>query len=351
MTLNNTLYPIFVGRNVNLYPRQWNALLFETIDMQFSLLKSQGSGNDFFLIDIRHYNGAVSDVMKKQLAIHLCDRNSDFGADGILYVDNSTVGDGKMVIFNADGSEAEMCGNGIRIVARYVSELLEKPQVIIENKTGIPYPLNLVEDFYPGLTAFELTFPKANFDSGNFLIQNNSTELINGLIPELSSTIKFTALSLPNPHIVAFVDDIVEEDLRTLGQKANSSPQILPHGVNVNFGKIISDNSIYVATYERGVGLTYSCGTGMFATTLSAVNAGHVKQGEWITLFNKGGYTKCLVNDDLSGRMIGNASYIYATDIEFDFENNNIISSVNNGDYSHETGAYKKLLAYVNQLV
>jgi hypothetical protein len=80
------------------------------------------------------------------------------------------------------------------------------------------------------------------------------------------------------------------------------------------------------------------------------VNGGYVKQGEWITLFNKGGYTKCLVNDDLSGRMIGNASYIYATDINFDFENNNIISSVNNGDYSDETGAYKKLLAQVNEL-
>jgi diaminopimelate epimerase len=319
--------------------------------MQFSLIKTQGSGNDFFLTDIRHYNGAVTDDMKKQLAIFLCNRNSDFGADGVLYVDNSSAGDGKMVIFNADGSEAEMCGNGIRIVARYVSELLDKPQVIIENTTGIPYPLNLVNDFYPELTAFELSFPQANFESGSFLIQNNSTELIDGLIPELSSTIKFTALSLPNPHIVAFVDEIIEADLRVLGQKANSLPQILPHGVNVNFGKIISNNSIYVATYERGVGLTYSCGTGMFATTLSAVKAGHVSKGEWITLFNKGGYTKCLVNDDLSGKMIGNASYIYTADIDFDFENNTIISSVKGADYDQETGAYKKLLAHVNELI
>lgn len=318
--------------------------------MQFSLLKSQGSGNDFFLIDIRHYNGAVTNAMKKQLAIHLCNRNSDFGADGILYVDNSQAGDGKMVIFNADGSEAEMCGNGIRIVARYVSEQVSKPEVIIENTTGIPYRLNLVEDFYPEITAFELTFPKANFNSGSFLNKKDGNELINGLIPELSSTINFTAIALPNPHIVAFVDDIVEDELRELGQKANSSPQILPHGVNVNFGKIISNDSIYVATYERGVGITYSCGTGMFATTISAVKAGHVKVGEWVTLFNKGGYTKCLVNDDLSGRMIGNASYIYATDIDFDFENNNIISATPGEKYNYENGAYERLLAHVNEL-
>jgi len=317
--------------------------------MQFSLLKSQGSGNDFFLIDIRQYNGSITDAMKKQLAIYLCDRNSDFGADGILYVDNSAGGDGKMVIFNADGSEAEMCGNGIRIVARYVSEQVDKPAVIIENTTGIPYPLNLVQDFYPELTAFELTFPRANFDSGSFLIQDNGTELISGLIPELSPTLKFTAIALPNPHIVAFVDDINEDELRAIGQKANSSPQILPHGVNVNFGKIINDHSIYVATYERGVGITYSCGTGMFATTISAATAGHVKKGEWVTLFNKGGYTKCLVNDDLGGRMIGNASYIYDADIDFDFENNTITSSVPGKLYDAETHAYEKLLAHVNE--
>ena len=317
--------------------------------MQFSLLKSQGSGNDFFLIDIRQYNGSITDAMKKQLAIYLCDRNSDFGADGILYVDNSAAGDGKMVIFNADGSEAEMCGNGIRIVARYVSEQVDKPAVIIENTTGIPYPLNLVQDFYPELTAFELTFPRANFDSGSFLIQDNGIELISGLIPELSPTLKFTAIALPNPHIVAFVDDINEDELRAIGQKANSSPQILPHGVNVNFGKIINDHSIYVATYERGVGITYSCGTGMFATTISAATAGHVKKGEWVTLFNKGGYTKCLVNDDLGGRMIGNASYIYDADIDFDFENNTITSSVPGKLYDAETHAYEKLLAHVNE--
>ncbi|WP_461449044.1 diaminopimelate epimerase [Mucilaginibacter sp.] len=318
--------------------------------MQFSLLKSQGSGNDFFLIDIRHYNGAITNAMKKQLAIYLCDRNSDFGADGILYVDNSTAGDGKMVIFNADGSEAEMCGNGIRIVARYVSEQLDKPTVIIENTTGIPYTLNLIEDFYPELTAFELTFPQANFDSGNFLLQENETQLISGLIPGLSSTLKFTAIALPNPHIVAFVDDISEDGLRELGRKANSTPQIFPHGVNVNFGKIISDNSIYVSTYERGVGITYSCGTGMFATTISAAKTGHVKKDEWVTLFNKGGYTKCLVNDDLSGRMIGNASYVYDADITFDFENNTIISLISGKSYAVECEAYERLLAHVNEL-
>lgn len=317
--------------------------------MKFSLLKSQGSGNDFFLVDIRQYNGAITNAMKKQLALFLCDRNSDFGADGILYVDNS-VADGKMVIFNADGSEAEMCGNGIRIVARYVAEQLQKPDVVIENTTGIKYPLNFVGNFFNDITAYELSFPQADFSPAAVPINVQSPKLVNELIPELSPEIKFTALALPNPHIAGFVDEINEDKLKVIGEKANNLHSVLPNGVNVNLGKIISDTSIYVATYERGVGITYSCGTGMFATTVSAVINGLVKKGEWITLFNKGGYTKCLVNDDFSGRMIGNASYIYEADIDFDFENNKLFNAVNGKKYAEEIDAYSDLLLHVNEL-
>jgi diaminopimelate epimerase len=318
--------------------------------MRFSLLKSQGSGNDFFLIDIRKYDGAINNAMKKQLALFLCDRNSDFGADGILYVDNSLVADGKMVIFNADGSEAEMCGNGIRIVARYVAEQLEKTEVVIENTTGIKYPLNLVDDFYAEITAYELNFPQADFTPSSLPLIINSPKLVNELIPQLSTEIKFTALAMPNPHLVGFVDDINEDELKALGYKANNLRSVLPNGVNVNLGKAISSNSIYVATYERGVGITYSCGTGMFSTTVSAVVNGLADSGEWITLFNKGGYTKCLVNDDLSGRMIGNASYIYEADIDFDFENNKLDTTVNGKKYADEIDAYSNLLSYVNAI-
>jgi diaminopimelate epimerase len=318
--------------------------------MEFSLLKSQGSGNDFFLVDIRTYDGTVTDAMKKQLAIFLCDRNSDFGADGILYVDNSLIADGKMVIFNADGSEAEMCGNGIRIVARYVAERLGKPNVVIENTTGIKYPLSLVEDFYSGLTAYKLTFPKADLRPSSVPINIKGEQLINELIPELSSDIKFTALAMPNPHIVGFVDDIDEDGLKVIGKKANNLRSVLPHGVNVNLGKVISETSIYVATYERGVGITYSCGTGMFSTTVSATLNDLVTKGEWITLFNKGGYTKCLVNADLSGRMIGNASYIYEAAIDFDFDNNLLLGAVKGKTYVQEADAYHNLLAHVNDI-
>ena len=205
-------------------------------------------------------------------------------------------------------------------------------------------------DFYEDITAYELTFPKADFTPAAVPINIQGPKLINELIPELSTEIKFTALALPNPHIAGFVDEINEDKLKAIGEKANNLHKVLPNGVNVNLGKIISDTSIYVATYERGVGITYSCGTGMFATTVSAVINGLVKKGEWITLFNKGGYTKCMVNDDFSGRMIGNASYIYEADIDFDFENNKLNNAVNGKKYEEEIDAYSNLLLHVNDL-
>lgn len=316
--------------------------------MKFRILKSQGSGNDFFLIDIRGYNGTINRKMKISMAVTLCDRQTEYGADGILFVENSPVADGKMIIFNADGSEAEMCGNGIRIVARYIAEDLGKTEVTIENTTGIIYHLHNVSDFFDGVDAYQLEFPQANFKAELVPIKVNSDELKNGLIPSLSDTLKFTAISLPNPHIVAYVDHIDENALKVLGLRANSSPDILPNGVNVNLGKVLDKSTVYVATYERGVGITYSCGTGMFATAITAVNNGYAGFGEWITLFNKGGYTKCMINQDFSGKMIGNASYIYDAEIDFDFDTAGV-TRISGGDYDGEVNAYGKLLAYIGE--
>ena len=320
--------------------------------MKFTIIKSQGSGNDFFLIDIRHFNGAINLEMKKSMAIALCERNTAFGADGILFVDNSETpgADARMVIFNADGSEAEMCGNGIRIVARYVAEGLKKHDVTIENITGIAFKLHDVDDFFDGVNAYQLSFPKANFQANLIPLIIDGPVLKNELIPALSTDLNFTAISLPNPHIVSFVDRIDETELGKIGFKANHLPAVLPNGVNVNLGKVLDKKSIYVATYERGVGITYSCGTGMFATALSAVSNGLAPASEWITLFNKGGYTKCFINEDFSGKMIGNASYIYESEIDFDFDNTNHIITKPGNDFAQETASYNNLLNHVSEL-
>ena len=318
--------------------------------MKLQLLKSQGSGNDFFLIDIRPFETELTSEMKKDLAIFLCNRDSAYGADGILFVENSVAGDAKMIIYNADGSEAKMCGNGIRIVGRYIAEDTNKSSVGIENVTGEIFQLEAKSDFYEGLVAFELKFPQANFDAKMIPLHTDTETLINTVIPALDLDIRFTGLSLPNPHLVSFVDNIEESQLVTVGTVANDSKEILPSGTNINFGKVIDEDTIYVATFERGVGITFSCGTGMFATAVSAVKNGLAEPNKWITLLNKGGYTKCFINDDFSGKMIGNASYLYESDIDFDFKNLEIITHQSGKTYSEEIEAYDKLVAEAIEL-
>jgi len=322
----------------------------KTTAMKLQLLKSQGSGNDFFLIDIRPFETELTSEMKRDLAIFLCNRDSAFGADGILFVESSVAGDAKMIIYNADGSEAKMCGNGIRIVGRYIAEDTNKPSVGIENVTGEIFQLEAKNDFYEGLVAFELKFPQANFDAKMIPLHADTATVIDAVIPALDPQLRFTGLSLPNPHLVSFVDHMEESQLIAVGTLANTSKAVLPNGTNINFGKVIDTDTIYVATFERGVGITFSCGTGMFATAVSAVKNGLVAADKWVTLLNKGGYTKCFINSDFSGKMIGNASYLYDANIDFDFKNLEIVTHESGKTYTEEIEAYDKLVEEANEL-
>lgn len=111
------------------------------------IIKAHGSENDFVLIDLTKNSIAFTDEMRRNLAIAICNRDSIIGADGVLYIEPSTKGNAQMRIFNNDGSEAEMCGNGLRIVGRYVSEKENSDKVMIENVTGIVYPIEKQKDF------------------------------------------------------------------------------------------------------------------------------------------------------------------------------------------------------------
>lgn len=274
------------------------------------MIKSQGSGNDFILIDIRD-DAYFSENMKKKLAIELCDRENSVGADGILYVDNGVKADCKMRIFNADGSEAEMCGNGIRIVGRYIAEDKKASAVTVENVTGLIYKISNVADFFDDIVAYQVVFPTVSMRTIDLPIAFDAEKLINQKLPEISEKYSFTGLAMPNPHIIAHVDTIDENELITIGEKANSNKSIFPHGVNVSFVRYLTDNKIYVATFERGVGITFSCGTAMCASVVSSIVNGHLDFSKPVQVLNKGGFIFVEVNEDLSCKMTGNSSYVF----------------------------------------
>jgi len=214
----------------------------------FAVTKLHGTLNDFVLLDAR----AQSRLDFAALARKVCDRRSAIGADGLLVVLPSETTDVRMRIFNADGSEAEMCGNGIRCVARYLSERGEGERLRIETLAGIisTEVLGHSSDF---LVRVEMGEPK---------LQHRSLPVANA-----------DFVSLGNPHVVIFARDPYGIDLVATGERLQHDPAF-PDGTNVHIAVPVSMHRVDVRHYERGVGLTYACGTGAVASAVAAIHRG-----------------------------------------------------------------------------
>jgi len=230
--------------------------------------KAVAAGNDFIIIDNR--KNQLGDNLPK-LARRLCDRKYGVGADGILLVESSKTADFRMRIFNPDGSEAEMCGNGSRCIALYASANKIAPaKMKIETPSGI---LNAsVKD---NEIKVKLTEPKD--------IRWNLCLMIN------ECPYKVTFANTGVPHVIHFVQDIETIGVKELGSKMRYHPDFSPAGANVDFVKIIDHNKkkIKVRTYERGVeDETLACGTGAVASAIIAAEAEHLASP--ITVETKG---------------------------------------------------------------
>jgi len=294
----------------------------ENEPMNIKLLKCHGSGNDFVLIDEISNDYAIDESLRVKLVTELCDRNKAYGSDGLLYVQKSDRGDARMRFFNTDGSEAEMCGNGVRCVGRYVIELLGKDEVDIETmKRNIP--IRKVADLFPDVPTFDVTIGEPNLSPASLPMNADAEPFIDRPIPALHESLRFTALSIPNPHIVAVVDSF-EPELIEVAERANADKTVFPRGVNVSFIKILGRDSIFVLTYERGVGVTNSCGTAMSASSFVACLLGHCDPNVPIKVYNKGGMVNCFVdaepaalaNGDAVVHLIGNATWVFESTLE-----------------------------------
>ncbi len=297
--------------------------------MEIQLLKCHGSGNEFYLIDEISNDYKFTEEDRVEIAKTLCDKLTELGADGILFLLPSKVAQGKMRIFNSDGSEAEMCGNGLRCIGRYVMEDLNTNSVTIETMKA-KYDISHCEDIYEGVYTVEVVIDTVDFNVSSLPLSYEEPKLLFKPLRALTDKYLFSAVSITNPHIVALVEDIDDTELTSIGAEANSNKDIFPQGVNVNFAKIIDENSIFVRTYERGVGLTPSCGTGMTASSIIASINDNSKLGKRLNIVNQGGMIRCMVNRNLQGKMsvnfMGNATYIYKCTIEYKLGSYKLIS-------------------------
>ena len=245
-----------------------------------------------------------------------------------------------MRMFNPDGSEAEMCGNGLRCVGRYCCERLMTDSVTIETMQSV-LRVKRVEQIYEGVETFEAEIGPVSLQPASLPMSVDSDSFIEATIDGLSPGLEFTALSIPNPHIVTVVDDIDEVLVASCGSRANNL-RLFPKGVNVSFIKSLSHNSIFVVTYERGAGITYSCGTAMSASAYVSVLNKLTRSETPICVYNKGGMVKCDVNTEQGKSIIlqGNATFVFESEIEIDSECKKMFQKLDGKARTDEISAY-----------
>jgi len=217
-------------------------------------VKSHGIGNDFVILeDIEGF-----DIV--ELSKLLCDRHFGIGADGILIYQPSDIGDFKMCIFNPDGSEAEMCGNGIRCITQYAYKKSLKKLYRVETKAG------LIECEVTSVDPFMV---KVNMGKPRDIRKH--TLSLDG------DALDLTLVSMGNPHAVNFTSDVSKVSIKDLGPKIENHPDF-PNRTNVEFVEVKDKNHIVVRVWERGAGETLACGTGACASSVASIINGFTER-------------------------------------------------------------------------
>lgn len=311
-------------------------------------LKSHGSGNDFLIIDELTTNLTFTEQERENLAKALCNRGR-LGADGILFVMKSEQAVCRMRVFNADGSEASMCGNGLRCVARYANDVLGLDKMIVETMKA-NLLVEKTNDIYQGIPTFKVEISPVSFNVKDLPLIIEKETLQNEPLPELHSSLLFSALAVPNPHLITLVDKaILQSDLQEdLSVKVNQPNELFPDGVNVSFVKELEPGSIYVRTFERGVGFTNACGTAMSASSLVTCFAGLNELEREISVYNNGGKVKCVVHYDTENQtysidLIGNATYEFKVSLEIDKNHPEQFEILEKDEFEEEASLYAKL--------
>lgn len=266
--------------------------------------KLHGNGNDFILID-EFNEKIIADNEKATFALKYCDRRFAIGGDGILYLGRSEKADIRMQIYNSDGTEAEMCGNGVRCLVKYaLDEGYIKDKASVETLAGILTISSRIED----KTWITVNMGKPQFERAK-IPANGVGDFVNVTLHGY----KVSAVNTGVPHAVIFVDSLDEPGLMQIAPKIRYDP-IFPKGTNVNFVKLNSSDEITIRTYERGVeGETLSCGTGSVACAVLAHKLG--KTDNTIKVNTKGGELRITIAQDVAS-MEGTAERVFEGKME-----------------------------------
>jgi diaminopimelate epimerase len=252
--------------------------------MKKAFTKMHGCGNDYI-----YFNCFEEEIKNpEELSIRLSDRHFGVGGDGIIMICPSPIADGKMRIFNADGSEAKMCGNGIRCVGKYLydNKMVTKEAFTVDTLSGIKYLKVNAKDGIVETVQVDMGAPILVPKDIPVLLEGETAIKKEVTIDETQYEI--TCVSMGNPHCVVFVEDTESLELEKIGPKFEKNP-LFPEQVNTEFIKVIDEKTLEMRVWERGSGETWACGTGACAAAVAAVLNGYCKKNEDILVHLKGG--------------------------------------------------------------
>jgi diaminopimelate epimerase len=267
--------------------------------------KMHGAGNDYIYINC--FEETVVDPAS--LSVRLSDRHFGIGGDGIILICPSDIADFKMRIFNADGSEAEMCGNGIRPFGKYVHDkgLTDKTIVSVETLAGIKTLYMNLED--GAVRSVRVDMGEPILDSEKIPVTTKLSTFINQPVSAGDRTYMMTCVSMGNPHAVTFVNDVSKLDLHLIGPKFERHP-LFPKRANIEFIECIDDKTLKMRVWERGSGETLACGTGACASLVASVLNGKCSRRAQLILL--GGALDIEWNEtDNHVYMTGNAELVF----------------------------------------
>lgn len=263
--------------------------------MKLNFVKMQGAGNDYLFFD--GFRQTIENPAV--LSVKLSPRGLSVGSDGIILVlpPQDVENDAQMRIFNADGSEAEMCGNGVRCVAKFLYEErgLKKNRMRIETLGGLKVVDVMVEGGV--VVSARVAIGVADFSLSAVTKTPDAPQMIDRPVRVLESTVNLTALSVGNPHAVSFWDDIENLDLSRIGPAVENHP-LFSERINAEFVRVISPTSLDIRIWERGSGETLACGTGVSASVAAAVRLGICKKDTRVNVRVRGGLLAVEVTDD-----------------------------------------------------
>ncbi len=278
--------------------------------MKLKFTKMHGCGNDYIYVNC--FNQELP--FPKEFSREFSQRRYGIGSDGLILVCPSDIADAKMRMFNADGSEGKMCGNGIRCVGKFLHDngLSSSRKMTVETLSGVKEVLLLSNSDNVGTLKINMGSP--SFFSGDVPVFTDKKEIVNESFCIDNLNYKITCLSMGNPHCVVFKDNIGNINIEKIGSLFEKN-SMFPEGINTEFIEVIDENNINMRVWERGSGETLACGTGACASVVACIRNGLCKKDEDITVNLLGGKLTVKYSDN-TVYMTGEAKKIFEGEVE-----------------------------------